>query len=80
MAGMPRAAHTEIKSSGRVEPSRKLKAERAWSSTYKLSVLGSQFSARPFTTQTQDTERTPKFVHRICCRLRTENPELTTGN
>ncbi len=62
IAGIPRFAHTAISSSGTEAPSRKLKAEREWSSTYIGSpALSSQSAAlgKSF-------------------RLRTENRELRT--
>jgi hypothetical protein len=46
MAGMLNRAHVAINSSGKEDPSRKLKAERAWSSTYKFSVPSSRFSVK----------------------------------
>ncbi len=39
IAGIPRLAHTAISSSGIEAPSRKLNAEREWSSTYISSQL-----------------------------------------
>jgi hypothetical protein len=43
MAGIPRFEHTAISSSGIEAPSRKLNAEREWSSMY-ISKSSSQFS------------------------------------
>src|SRR5664280_479784 len=48
MAGMSRLAHAPARSSGTQAPSRKLKAERAWSSiNASLITAGSVFSALP---------------------------------
>ena len=55
------ALQAEIRSSGRVAPSRKLNAERAWNSIYKFSVFVKDDSRKnEFTAETQRHREKPK--------------------